>query len=164
VLELVVSFHSTGVELLDAGGEGYQLHVIGHLDKTSAEATRATDDDWLKEVIEGAEDFQYDNCRTVGDIVRFKLTLARAVLNRPTDICLNQAAAWNKYNDLAHYIEKTMEDGTDAEAISESESESEDEETVRAAVAAVLEAITKPRARKVQGVMRRANKKSRHSQ
>ena len=86
VLELVVNFHSTGVELLDAGGEGYQLHVIGHLDKTSAGATRATDDDWLKEVIEGAENFQYDNCRTVGDIVRFKLTLARAVLNRPTDM------------------------------------------------------------------------------
>ena len=67
-------------------------------------------------------------------------------------MCLNQVAAWNKYNDLVHYIEKTMEDGTDAEAISESESESEseDEETVRAAVATVLEAITKPRARKVQ--------------
>ena len=29
VLELVVNFHSTRVELLDAGGEGYQLHVIG---------------------------------------------------------------------------------------------------------------------------------------
>ena len=73
---------------------------------------------WLKEVIEDAEEFRYDNCRTVGDVVRFKLALARAVLNRPTDMCLNQVAAWTKYNDLVHYIEKTMEDGTDAEAIS----------------------------------------------
>ena len=73
---------------------------------------------WLKEVIEDAEEFRYDNCRTVGDVVRFKLALARAVLDRPTDMCLNQVAAWNKYNDLVHYIEKTMEDGTDAEAIS----------------------------------------------
>ena len=54
VLELVVNFHSTGVELLDAGGEGHQLHVIGHLDKTSAGATRATDDDNTDEIAPAA--------------------------------------------------------------------------------------------------------------
>ena len=121
--------------------------------------------DWLKEVIEAAEEFKYDNCRTTGDVVRFKLVLARAALNQPRVMSIGENAAWAKYNDLIHYIQ-TAEDSHDAETISESESESEDEdeETVRAAVGAVLKAISKPRARKNQGVMRRANKKSRHSQ
>eukprot|EP01043_Picozoa_sp_COSAG02_P004442 COSAG02_NODE_115_length_35467_cov_292.837056_23_plen_688_part_00 len=121
--------------------------------------------DWLKEVIEAAEDFKYDNCRTTGDVVRFKLVLARAALNQPRVMSIGENAAWAKYNDLIHYIQ-TAEDSHDAETISESESESEDEdeETVRAAIGAVLKAISKPRARKNQAPQDRAHKKGRHSQ
>ena len=78
---------------------------------------------------------------------------------------IGELAAWAKYNDLIQYIQ-TAEDSHDAETISESESESEDEdeETVRAAVGAVLKAISKPRARKNQAPQDRAYKKGRHSQ
>ncbi len=113
--------------------------------------------DWLKEVIEAAEEFKYDNCRTTGDVVRFKLVLARAALSQPRVMSIGENAAWAKYNDLIHYIQ-TAEDSHDAETISESESESEDEdeETVRATIGAVLKAISKPRARKNQAPQDRA--------
>ena len=146
------------------------------------------DPEWLHEVMEAADNLKYWNCRTVGYITRFQLALIEAARNKPAEVSANEIAAFTKYNDLGEWLraevsaneiaafteyndlgeclqKKTVPPPAD-ESDSESEyeqSDDEEEETVRAAVGAILKAISKPRARNT-AQRGRARKKSRYTQ
>ena len=78
----------------------------------------------------------------------------------------NEIAAFTEYNDLGECLQKKTVPPPADESDSESEYEESDdeEETVRAAVGAILKAISKPRARNTQAQRGRAHKKSRYTQ
>ena len=121
--------------------------------------------EWLHEVMEAADNLQYDNCPE-GDIVRFQLALAKAARKKPAEVSANENAAYIKYHDLAEWLKKKTEPPPGDESDSESEYEESDdeEETVRAAISAVLAAMTKPRARKKSQRGGAGKKKSRYTQ
>ena len=125
------------------------------------------DPEWLHEVMEAADNLKYWNCRTVGYITRFQLALIEAARNKPAEVSANEIAAFIKYNDLGEWLQKKTVPPPADESDSESEyeqSDDEEEETVRAAVGAILKAISKPRARNTQAQRGRAHKKSRYTQ
>ena len=103
----------------------------------------------MKEVIDTAEDFKYENCRTPGDIVRFKLAIARAALKRPASMTCGspEGVAWAKYNELADWIEPTPAEDISSD---ESETESDSDDCVADDVLAALRQgfVLKPRARR----------------
>ena len=115
--------------------------------KADQAKTQPADINWLKEVIDTAEDFKYENCRTPGDIVRFKLAIARAALKRPASMTRNDQVAWAKYNELADWIEPTPAEDISSD---ESETESDSDDCVADDVLAALRQgfVLKPRARR----------------
>ena len=124
----------------------------------------------MEGLAEEAEHLAYDNCRTEGDITRFQLALIKAARNKPAEVSANENAAYIKYHDLGEWLKKKTEPPPGDEIDSDSEYEQSDEqsddeeETVRAAVGAILKAISKPRARNTQAQRGRAHKKSRYTQ
>ena len=163
LMDLVVNFGPDGVELVQVGesidGDFY-LRTAGHVTKSGAKAPRSVQSSqsnesdaplWLKEVIETAEEFKYDNCRTPGDIIRYKLVLARAALKQPKRMTVNESSAWSKYNDLVECIDPTYatnEDSSSDESEIDCESDSDDC-TADDVLAALRQGfVLKPRARR----------------
>ena len=168
VTSLLRESHSLSISILNKTVNDLAEKVDG---LSSSETSTASDSsDWLKGLAEEAEHLAYDNCRTEGDITRFQLALIKAARNKPAEVSANENAAYIKYNDLGEWLQKKTEPPPGDEIDSDSEYEQSDEqsedeeETVRAAVGAILKAISKPRARNTQAQQSRAHKKSRYTQ
>ena len=119
---------------IEALEEGTATTGSADAGKADQAETQSDDINWLKEVIDTAEDFKYENCRTPGDIVRFKLAIARAALKRPASMTRNDQVAWAKYNELADWIEPTpAEDMSSDESEAESDSDGDSPDSQAAA-------------------------------
>ena len=177
LLELVVNFGPDGVELVQVGESidgDFHLHTAGHVTTSGAKAPSSVQPPqsnesnaplWLKEVIETAEEFKYDNCRTPGDIIRYKLVLARAALKKPAQMSFNESCAWSKYNELVECIDPTpVAMGEDSSDESEIDCESDgDDSTAEDVLAALRQGfVLKPRARR-RGTITTARKTRRRT-
>ena len=163
VTSLLRESHSLSISILNKTVNELAEKVDGL--SSSETATASDSSDWLKGLAEEAEHLAYDNCRSEGDITRFQLALIRAARNKPAEVSANENAAYIKYHDLGEWLKKKTEPppGDESDSDSEYEESDDEEETVRAAVGAILKAISKPRARNT-AQRGRARKKSRYTQ
>jgi hypothetical protein len=177
LMELVVNFGPDGVELVQVGesidGDFY-LRTAGHVTASGAkgpssvQSSQSNESDaplWLNEVIETAEEFKYDNCRTPGDIIRYKLVLARAALKKPAQMSFNESCAWSRYSELVECIDPTpVAMGEDSSDESEIDCESDgDDSTAEDVLAALRQGfVLKPRARR-RGTITTARKTRRRT-